>query len=169
MLPWECYRTRRRLPSGGGRIRRRRTHRQERKTPRPCEQETERETRTKKTETDPLKGARGRTTVPLWEKAAEEPATTQEGRGLLSVVGQRAWRIVEEEEKDTGEEEESVTKDIGNMEKKEDAGKSVLATGEEETNTRPWDTGDDIREGDSERQQLRHVPGGAWLQQVRPA
>ncbi|KAJ1150010.1 hypothetical protein NDU88_002808 [Pleurodeles waltl] len=95
----------------------------------------------------------------------------QVSEDMKSVGGQRTrCVVVEEEEKDAGEEEESVTKNAEDMEGRENARKSVLTTEEEEPiKTRPLDPGDNIREGDSERQQLHHVPGGAWVQQVRSA
>ncbi|KAJ1101445.1 hypothetical protein NDU88_006513 [Pleurodeles waltl] len=91
---------------------------------------------------------------------------------MKRVVGQCARSASEEgeEEKDAGEEEESATKDDGNTEEREDAGKSVLAVGEEEPmDKRPLCSRGDITEGegDPEKQQLRHVPGGAWLQPIR--
>ncbi|KAJ1098460.1 hypothetical protein NDU88_003571 [Pleurodeles waltl] len=87
---------------------------------------------------------------------------------MKRIVGQLARRVRKgaEEKEDAGEEEESAKKDVRTMEEREDTVKSVLAVGREEpSNKRPWDSGGDIGEGegDLERQQLCHVPGGAWL------
>ncbi|KAJ1173455.1 hypothetical protein NDU88_005287, partial [Pleurodeles waltl] len=80
-------------------------------------------------------------------------------------VGQRARRVGVEEETDTGEKEKNMTTNVGSTE--EDAVESALPGGEEENaNPRPLDSRDEIQdgEGDSEKPQLRHVPGGAWHQ-----
>ncbi|KAJ1164022.1 hypothetical protein NDU88_004469 [Pleurodeles waltl] len=68
----------------------------------------------------------------------------------------------DEEEKYPGTEEERATG--------EDAGKSILDIGEEEPqDERLVNSGGYPTEGQGgpERQQFCHVPGGAWLQQVR--
>ncbi|KAJ1081643.1 hypothetical protein NDU88_001821 [Pleurodeles waltl] len=71
------------------------------------------------------------------------------------VQGQRTRRVGVEEETDAGEREKNVTT-------------SVPPTSEEEnSDPRPLETRYEKQdgEGDNEEQQVRHVPGGAWLQQ----
>ncbi|KAJ1217162.1 hypothetical protein NDU88_004757 [Pleurodeles waltl] len=88
-------------------------------------------------------------------------------------VGQRARGArgeEDKEEKDAGMEEETAAGDDGNTERREDAGKSILDDGKEEPNNERFlgSRGDTTEgQGGPERQQLCHVPGGAWLQRVR--
>ncbi|KAJ1138967.1 hypothetical protein NDU88_005346 [Pleurodeles waltl] len=100
--------------------------------------------------------------VPQGKKSRKQE--TRISKDMKREEGQRARgeRAEEdEEEKDAGMEEESGTG--------EDAGKSILDVREEEPhNDRLLSSRGDPTEGQGgpERQQLCHVPGGAWLQQV---
>ncbi|KAJ1114740.1 hypothetical protein NDU88_002971 [Pleurodeles waltl] len=97
----------------------------------------------------------------------------QVSKGKKREVGQRARGPKEEEdeeEEDAGVEDESVMGDNGNTERGEDAGKGIPDIGgEEPNNERLLGPRGDTTEGQGgpKRQQLCHVPGGAWFQQVR--
>ncbi|KAJ1140671.1 hypothetical protein NDU88_007020 [Pleurodeles waltl] len=93
---------------------------------------------------------------------------TKDLRQHMEIVeGQREQRFGVEEETDAGEKNENTTTNVGSTEK--DTAESVLHGVEEENiNPGPLEPRDEKQdgEGDSEEQQLRHAPGGTWLQQA---